>query len=281
MFAWGRRTYVMGILNMTPDSFSGDGLGSNLDRAAAQAQAYVYAGADLLDVGGESTRPGAAPVAAEEEMARVIPAITRLARELHVPLSVDTYKAGVARAAVAAGATIINDVWGLRMEPEIAHVAAETGAYLVITRNARPSAQAAWNYASAADNRPETGLIERVLRDLQESMALARRAGVAEEHIILDPGIGFGNTPAGNLEILRDLARLRHLGRPILIGTSRKGFIGQVLGLEVDGRLEGTAATVAIAIAHGADIVRVHDLSPMVRVSRMADAIMREPQVTS
>lgn len=270
MFEWGVRTYVMGIINMTPDSFAGDGLGTNVEAALRRAREMVAAGADLLDVGGESTRPGAEPVPAEEEMYRVLPAIEGLARNLDCPISVDTYKAEVAEAAVWAGARMINDVWGLRMDPRIAEVAARTGAYLVITHNSRPAPTAAWDYAPV-----EGGLMDRIVAGLRQAINLAVRAGVPPERIIVDPGLGFGKSWQENLLILRHLGRLRELGRPVLIGPSRKSFIGRVLGVEVQERLEGTAAAVAIGIANGADLVRVHDVGPMVRVARMADAIVR------
>ncbi len=270
MFEWGVRTYVMGIINMTPDSFAGDGLGTDVEAALRRAREMVAAGADLLDVGGESTRPGAEPVPAEEEMCRVLPAIEGLARNLDCPISVDTYKAEVAEAAVWAGARMINDVWGLRMDPRIAEVAARTGAYLVITHNSRPAPTAAWDYAPV-----EGGLMDRIVAGLRQAINLAVRAGVPRERIIVDPGLGFGKSWQENLLILRHLGRLRELGRPVLIGPSRKSFIGRVLGVEVQERLEGTAAAVTIGIANGADLVRVHDVGPMVRVARMADAIVR------
>lgn len=269
MFEWGRRTYIMGIVNMTPDSFAGDGLGTDVAAAVGRAREMLAAGADLLDVGGESTRPGAEPVPADEELRRVLPAVERLAREFDCPISVDTYKAVVAEAAVRAGARIINDVWGLRLDPGIAEVAARTGAYLVITHNSRP-APAAWDYAPV-----EGDVMARVLAGLRQAVKLAVDAGVDPERIIVDPGIGFGKTWQENLLILRQLNRLRQLGRPVLIGPSRKSFIGRVLGTDVAGRLEGTAAAVAIGIANGADIVRVHDVGPMVKVARLADAITR------
>ncbi len=270
MFEWGVRTYIMGIINMTPDSFAGDGLGTDVEAAVRRAREMLAAGADLLDVGGESTRPGAEPVPADEELGRVLPAIERLAREFDCPVSVDTYKAVVAEAAVRAGARIINDVWGLRMDPAIAEVAARTGAYLVITHNSRSAPAAAWDYAPV-----EGDVMDRILAGLRQAINLAVNAGVDPERIIVDPGIGFGKTWQENLVILRRLARLRELGRPILIGPSRKSFIGRVLGTDVEGRLEGTAAAVAIGIANGADLVRVHDVGPMVKVARLADAIVR------
>lgn len=260
-FRWGERTYIMGVLNLTPDSFSGDGLGRNIEAAVVQARRMVEEGADILDIGGESTRPESSPVAADEELRRVMPVIERLAGELSVPLSIDTYRSEVARRAVTAGVRMINDVWGLRRNPELAQVAAEAGVPLVIVANQREK--------TCGEIVPE------VIDSLREGMKLAQDAGVAWENIIIDPGIGFGKTLDGNLELMRRLGELRALGRPILLGTSRKSMIGLVLDLPPDQRLEGTAATVALGIANGADMVRVHDVMPMVRVSRMTDAIVR------
>jgi dihydropteroate synthase len=260
-FRWGERTYIMGVLNLTPDSFSGDGLGRNIEAAVVQARRMVEEGADILDIGGESTRPESSPVAADEELRRVMPVIERLAGEISVPLSIDTYRSEVARRAVTAGVMMINDVWGLRRNPELAQVAAEAGVPLVIVANQREK--------TCGEIVPE------VIDSLREGMKLAQDAGVAWENIIIDPGIGFGKTLDGNLELMRRLGELRALGRPILLGTSRKSMIGLVLDLPPDQRLEGTAATVALGIANGADMVRVHDVMPMVRVSRMTDAIVR------
>jgi len=260
-FRWGERTYIMGVLNLTPDSFSGDGLGRNIEAAVVQARRMVEEGADILDIGGESTRPESSPVAADEELRRVMPVIERLAGELSVPLSIDTYRSEVARRAVTAGVRMINDVWGLRRNPELAQVAAEAGVPLVIVANQR--------------GKTCGEIVPEVIDSLMEGMKLAQDAGVAWENIIIDPGIGFGKTLDGNLELMRRLGELRALGRPILLGTSRKSMIGLVLDLPPDQRLEGTAATVALGIANGADMVRVHDVMPMARASRMTDAIVR------
>lgn len=260
-FRWGERTYVMGVLNLTPDSFSGDGLGSDLEAVVAQARRFVAEGADIIDVGGESTRPDSKPVSVSEELGRVIPAIERLAGELSVPISIDTYKSQVARRAVAAGARMINDVWGLKQDPGLAQVAAEAGVPLVLASNQR--------------DKPCPDIIAEVVSSLKKSIKLARAAGVAEQDIIIDPGIGFGKSLEQNLELIGRLAELKSLGRPILLGTSRKSVIGLVLDLPVDERLLGTAATVAIGIANGADMVRVHDVKEMVQVCRMSDAIIR------
>jgi dihydropteroate synthase len=261
-FRWGERTYVMGVVNVTPDSFSGDGLGDNVDAAVRQAVQMREDGADIIDVGGESTRPGFAEVSADEEMRRVLPVIERLARELDIPISVDTNKAEVAKAALEAGATLVNDVHGFLREPEIARAAAEAGVPAIAMYNHR--------------GREFHDTIGNVVEGLTESLKIARGQGLPDDQIIIDPGFNFGWTDEQALEMLRRLAELRVLGRPILIGTSRKSTIGNVLGgLPVEERVEGTAATMAIAIANGADIIRVHDVIQMVRVARMADAVVR------
>lgn len=259
-FVWGQRTYVMGIVNVAPDSFSGDGL-IGVEEAVAQGHRLVDEGADIIDVGGESTRPDFPPVSVEEELGRVLPVVERLAAELPVPVSIDTYKSAVAREAVEAGARMVNDVWGLKKDPELAKVAADNGIPLVITQNQRG--------VEFNDFFPE------LIADLKRSMKLALDAGVDWHNIIIDPGVGFGKTVEQNLEIVRRLAELKSLGRPVLLGTSRKSFIGHVLDVPVDERLEGTAASVAIGIANGADMVRVHDMGQMALVIRMSDAIIR------
>jgi dihydropteroate synthase len=252
----------MGIVNVTPDSFSGDGLASDINAAVYQAVQMREDGADIIDVGGESTRPGFAEVDAEEEARRVLPVIERLAKELDIPISIDTYKASVARAAIEAGATLVNDVHGFLKEPEIARVVAEAGLPAVAMYYHR--------------GRTFIDTIGNVVAGLQESIAVAKEAGLPSERIIVDPGFNFGWTDEQALEMLRRLHELRVMGRPILVGTSRKSTIGKVLGdLPVDDRVEGTAATVSISIANGADIVRVHDVRQMARVARMTDAIVR------
>jgi dihydropteroate synthase len=273
LLRWGTKTYVMGILNVTPDSFSGDGV-LDVDRAVAQAVQFVADGADIIDVGGESTRPGAPFVSEEEERARVVPVIAALAPRLPVPISVDTSRAAVAVAAIAAGATMVNDVWGLRRDPALARIAAQAGVALVLMHNraAQPTVDALGGHY---DTVIYTDVLGEIATWLGESVAMAEAAGVARTQIIVDPGIGFGKTAAQNLEVMRRLPELRALGQPILIGTSRKSFIGITLGLPVEERLEGTAATVALAIGAGADVVRVHDVRFMSRVARMADAIVR------
>ncbi len=264
----GRRTLIMGVLNVTPDSFSGDSIYHNPDEAVHRARQMVADGADIIDVGGESTRPGAEPVSGEEEKERVLPVIERLAAELNVPLSIDTSKAAVARAAVQAGASIINDITGLRGDSEMGGVAAESDAGLVLM-HIQGTPRTMQQQPTYAD------LIGEISDYLRGSIELAQRHGVDAERIVIDPGIGFGKTLEHNLQILRCLREFQRLGRPILVGTSRKSFIGKVLEAPVEQRLFGTAATVAIAIVNGADIVRVHDVKEMAQVARMTDAMVR------
>ncbi|MFC2022024.1 dihydropteroate synthase [Chloroflexota bacterium] len=271
-FRWGERTYVMGIINLSPDSFSGDGI-IDLEAAVAQAHCFVSQGADILDIGGESTRPGSAPVSIDQEIERVVPAIERLVSEVPIPLSIDTYKSEVARRALEAGATMINDQWGLKKDPRLAELAAKRGIPLVLMSNQRD--KGGYDTRLQRDTAYYEDLMGEVTSSLQKSLELALRTGVPWENIILDPGIGFGKTWRQDLEIIRRLEELKELGRPILIGPSRKSFIGQVLNLPVDERLEGNAAAIAIGIAKGADIVRVHDVQQMVRACRMGDAIVR------
>ncbi len=263
---WGERTLVMGILNATPDSFSGDGLlsgGSDLVAAAvAQAVAMVAEGADLLDVGGESTRPGHEPVDAATELDRVVPVVAAVHAALPgTPISVDTTKPVVAAAALDAGAAMVNDVWGVGADDALLRLAAERDVPIVLMHNRREP-----RYAD---------LVAEVVADLRRAIDRAIRAGCRRESLIVDPGFGFGKTAAHNLVILRELGALRVLGRPILLGTSRKSTLGRVLDLPPEERLEATLATTALGIAAGADIVRVHDVGPNVRVARMADAVVR------
>lgn len=257
----GERTLVMGILNVTPDSFSDGGRFLDVDAAVARAHEMVAEGADIIDIGGESTRPGHAPIPADEELRRVIPVIERLA-DLAVPISIDTFKASVARRALAAGASIVNDVWGLHHDPGLAAAAAPAGAALVVMHN-----QHGTHYNE---------LMADIAAYLRRSLQLAAEAGIGPERVILDPGFGFGKTAVHNLEVVRRLSDLHQLGCPLLLGPSRKSTIGKILGgLPVDERLEGTAALVALAIAQGADIVRVHDVKEIVRVVRVTDAVVR------
>lgn len=279
-FEWGKRTYVMGILNITPDSFSGDGLfikGSPTEYALAQARRFVEAGVDILDVGGESTRPGSKPVDAEAEMGRVLPIIETLANEFETLISIDTYKASVAEAALRKGAHMVNDVWGLKADPELAGVVTKHNVPVILMHNrSQPAnAEVRERLGGRYIGMEYKDLLEDIKRELMESVELAHAAGIPDEHIILDPGIGFGKTVEQNLELLNRTEDIRALDYPVLVGSSRKSFIGYTLDLPADERVEGTAATVAISIARGADIVRVHDVEMMVRVARMTDAIVR------
>ncbi len=268
---WGRQTHVMGIINVTPDSFSGDGIVDEtltpdtvVARAVGLARQFVAEGATMIDVGGESTRPNFAPISAEQELARVLPVIQALYAALpkEVIISIDTYKAEVARQALDAGACMINDIWALRRDPAMAGLASEREVPIILMANMR------------GFHKHE--IVSDIVRFLAHSIELALDAGVAWERIIIDPGIGFGTTPEENLTLLHRLGELRALGRPILLGTSRKSTIGLVLGgLPASERLEGTAATIALGIAQGADIVRVHDVREMIRVVKMSDAVVR------
>ncbi len=273
---WGERTYIMGVLNVTPDSFSGDGVGGDIEAAIARARQLASEGADIIDVGGESTRPGAPPLSADEELRRVIPVIERLSGELATPLSIDTYKLGVAQRALEAGARMLNDQWGLKHDPRLAELAAEWDVPLVLMSNQRD--KGGYDASIKRDTADYEDPISEVKSSLKKSLEIALGSGVPWENIILDPGIGFGKTWQHDLEIIRRLGELRELGRPILLGPSRKSFIGRVLDLPVGDRREGTAAAVAVGIAHGADMVRVHDVRQMLRVCRMSDAIIRRRQ---
>ena len=265
-FEWGSRTYVMGVINATPDSFSGDGVGANVEAALTQARSFEKEGADIIDVGGESTRPpsiyaGSEPVSAEIELERVLPIIRAITEGTDVPVSIDTYKAEVAQEAVEAGASMINDVWALQRDPGMARTAAELGVPVVLMHN--------------QDHTDYDDVVPDVISRLSWLAERAVQAGVRRDNILLDPGMGFGKTAQHNLEILRRLDEFRTTGLPLLVGMSRKSTIGYVLDLPVDERVEGTAATVALSIAGGADIVRVHDVREMARVARMSDAVVR------
>jgi len=259
----GERTLVMGILNVTPDSFSDGGRWVDPDRAVERALAMLEEGADIIDVGAESTRPGHTPISAEEELRRLLPVVRALRQAApHMVISVDTYKASVARAALEAGANIINDIWGLSRDPEMARTAAEFQAPVVVMHN--------------QDGTSYQDLMGDIVRFLERSIETAVSAGLPRELVIVDPGFGFGKTTAQNLRVVNELSALKVLDAPILLGPSRKRAIGEVLGgLPVDQRLEGTAAIVAIGIARGADIVRVHDVKAMKRVAMMTDALVR------
>jgi dihydropteroate synthase len=269
-FAWGARTFVMGIVNVTPDSFSGDGLltaaadadADPVGAAVEQARHMVADGADMLDIGGESTRPGHAAVDVDQELKRVVPVVRAVRAALpDLPLSIDTTKRAVAEAALDAGADLLNDIWGTGPADDLVRLAAERGVPMVVMHNrAEPLYR---------------NVTMEVIADLERALDRAVGLGVAFELLIVDPGIGFGKTAEHNLLLLRDLASLRVLNRPILLGTSRKSTIGKVLDLPADQRLEGTIATTALGIAAGADIVRVHDVAANVRAARMSDAIVR------
>ncbi|NOX20532.1 MAG: dihydropteroate synthase [Nitrospirae bacterium] len=260
----------MGILNVTPDSFSDGGLYLDKQRAIDRAIRMVDEGADIIDIGGESTRPGAEPVELEEELRRTIPVIEAISAKLDVPISIDTYKAEVARRAIEAGATMVNDISGLRFDPEMASVVAEYGVAVVVMHiKGTPR--------DMQKNPEYQDLFGEIIDYLKGSVEIAKKAGVPEERIIVDPGIGFGKKPEHNLQIINSLDRFGVLGRPILIGPSRKSFIGLVLGnLPPEERVEGTAAAVAISVFKGASIVRVHDVKAMTRVVRVAEAIRKE-----
>lgn len=278
---FGSRTHVMGIINVTPDSFSGDGLMSAPDTVKAaveQAQRFIEAGVDILDIGGESTRPGSAPVDQREEMERVLPVINALRDSRDDALiSIDTYKSQVAEAALSHGADWINDVWGLRADPLMAGVAAKWGCPVILMHNrSKPSnaeiqSRLGGRYIGVTYN----DLLNDVKQELLESVSIARAAGVRDDQIILDPGIGFGKTVEQNLELVNHLGEIKELGYPVLLGASRKSFIGYTLNLPPEERVEGTAAVCAVGIARGADIIRVHDVEVMVRIARMTDAIVR------
>lgn len=267
-FSFGSRTYVMAVLNLTPDSFSGDGLAGSPTAAVARGLLQQDDGADLLDVGGESTRPGAAEVSASEEIRRVVPVIAALKEAVTIPISIDTRKAAVAAAALGAGADLVNDVSGLTFDPELAGVVAAAGVPVVL-QHSQGTPQTMQDDPRYAD------VVEEVIAGLAERLERAAEAGIARQQCFVDPGIGFGKRTPHNLALIRGLGELRRLGAPILVGPSRKRFIGELLNLPVEERLEGTAAAVALCIAYGADVVRVHDVKVMVRVARVADAVVR------
>ena len=260
-FKLGERTYIMGILNVTPDSFSDGGRYNDIERAVAHAKEMILQGADIIDVGGESTRPNHEVVPEDEEIKRVVPIIKALSKEIDVPISIDTYKAKVAEEAILAGASLINDVWGFKMDANMAKVAAKYQVACCLMHN--------------RDNKDYGNLMEDMLVDLQESIDLALAAGVKKEKIMLDPGIGFAKTYEQNLEVMNKLEVLNRLGYPILLGTSRKSMIGNALNLPTEERVEGTVATTVIGIMKGYDFVRVHDIVENKRACIMTDAIVR------
>ncbi|MCZ8538525.1 dihydropteroate synthase [Paenisporosarcina quisquiliarum] len=259
VFDFHKETIVMGILNATPDSFSDGGRFNAVEEAVIHAKKMVADGAKIIDVGGESTRPGHAAVSEEEEISRVIPVIEALVREMDVTISIDTYKAKVAEAAILAGAHIINDVWGAKREPEIAEVAARLGVPIILMHN--------------RDNTEYANFIPDVCKELEESVQIAKDAGVPDEQIWLDPGIGFGKSTEQNIWMMRHLEEVMEMGYPVLLGTSRKSMIGNILNLPVEERLEGTAATVSFGIMQGCHIMRVHDVKEIVRTVRMMDVL--------
>ncbi|MGD6845690.1 dihydropteroate synthase [Bacillus infantis] len=257
---YGKKTLVMGILNATPDSFSDGGKYFDADKAVKHALEMAANGADIIDIGGESTRPGFDEVPAEEELERVIPVIRAVAKEVPLPISIDTYKAAVAEEAIKAGAHIINDVWGAKKDPKMAETAAGLEVPIILMHN--------------RENRDYSVFVRDVLNDLYESIQIARNAGVKEENIILDPGIGFAKNLPCNLEMMRNLDTITSLGYPVLLGTSRKSFIGTILDLPVEERVEGTGATVCYGIQKGCQIIRIHDVKEMSRMAKMMDALM-------
>jgi dihydropteroate synthase len=256
---FGKKTYVMGILNVTPDSFSDGGLYNELDKGLAHAAEMVNDGGDIIDIGGESTRPGHTPVPAEEEIRRILPFIEEMSKRISVPISVDTYKAETAERALKAGAHIINDIWGAKKDPEIADVAARYEVPIILMHN--------------RDNMDYESLMRDVLYDLYESINIAKKRGVRDSQIILDPGIGFAKTYEQNIEVMKNLDKISALGYPVLLGTSRKSMIGHALNLPVSERLEGTGATVCYGIMKGCDIVRVHDVKEISRMVKMMDIL--------
>lgn len=264
---FSKETVVMGILNVTPDSFSDGGRYSQTDAALRRAKEMLKDGAKIIDIGGESTRPGHTPVSLEEELERTIPIIEVLSRELDCAISIDTYKATVAEEAMKAGAHIINDVWGAKREPRIAEVANQYEAPIILMHN-REQAIYQGNFG------------DELLADIEESITIARNAGVAEHNIWLDPGIGFAKDIHENIEAMQSLDRLSALGYPVLLGTSKKSLIGKVLDLPIDERMEGTGATVCYGIEHGCHIVRVHDVKAIARMVRMMDVLTRKQKFT-
>lgn len=281
LFDWRQQTIVMGILNLTPDSFSGDGLLSQTDyqeKALGQATQFVQDGAHILDVGGESTRPGAQSVSAEEELTRIMPLVTAIKSKLPGTLiSVDTYKAEVAEKVLQAGAHMINDVWGLRADPQMASVIARYNAHVVImhNRDARDNVEIQQNLGGHYTKTTYVDLIVEVSNELLEGVKIAESAGIPHDHIILDPGIGFAKTVEQNLFLLNHLNEIAKLGYPLLLGVSRKSFIGYTLDLPPAERLEGSLAANAIGILRGANILRVHDVKQTVRLARMLDAVLK------
>jgi len=263
-----KRTHVMGVLNVTPDSFSDGGLFLESEKAIEHGIAMAEEGADFIDIGGESTRPFSRSVSSDEEIERVVPVIEALAREIRVPISIDTWKGVVAREALKAGASMINDISALRLDPDVSFVAAESGVPVILM-----------HMKGTPENMQKNPVYDDLLGDikgfLEDAVERAMEAGIREDLILIDPGIGFGKTFDHNLQIIRQLPSFLSLGRPLLIGTSNKAFIGEILGKKVNERMTGTMATVAIAAMHGAHVVRVHNVKEAVETVRMVDAIKR------
>lgn len=263
MFDYNKKTYIMGILNITPDSFSDGGKFNNIESAINHSKKMINEGADIIDLGGESTRPGHTYVDADEELSRILPVIKKLKEEIKVPISVDTYKSKVAEESLKLGVEMINDIWGLQKDKDMANVIAKYNAYVCIMHN-----QDKTEY--------EKDIIESIKEFLNKSINIALNAGIDKEKIVIDPGIGFGKTFEQNLEVLRRLSELKELGYPILLGTSRKSVIGNVLDVEPKDRLEGTIATTVLGIRDGVSIVRVHDVLENLKAAKMADALYRK-----
>lgn len=284
LFVWGNRTYIMGIINITPDSFSGDGIYKDYSKqkiisvALKQAEGFIESGVDIIDIGGESTRPGSQPIGADEEIKRVIPIINEIAKRFEIIISIDTYKAEVANAAIDTGAQMVNDVWSLKADPHLSKVVSKTGVPVILMHNrSKPkNAVIQERLGGRYIGVQYENLIVDIKNELLESVDIAHQAGIDDDKLILDPGIGFGKTVEQNLEIINKLDQIKALGYPILLGPSRKSFIGFTLDLPPDQRVEGTSAAVAIGIDRGADIVRIHDIKVISRIVKMTDAIVRE-----
>jgi dihydropteroate synthase len=269
-FDFSKKTYIMGVLNVTPDSFSDGGLYLNIPTAIEKAHRIAEEGADIIDIGGESTRPGSEQITTEEELKRIIPVIEALAGEISIPISIDTYKSEIARRALDAGASIVNDISGLRFDPKMPEVVSQNNVPVVIMHiKGTPR--------DMQQNPQYEALIPEIMDYLRTGITIARKAGIPDDKIVIDPGIGFGKTYEDNLKIIHDLHEFSFFRKPILIGPSRKAFLGKILGdVPVTDRLEGTAAAVSVSIMNGANIIRVHDVKEMVKVAKVADAIKSE-----
>ena len=279
---WGKRTYIMGVLNLTPDSFSGDGILQDrnpVQYALEKAKRFLEEGADILDIGAESSRPGSKPISAAVELERLLPILKALRKEnVGGIISIDTYKAEVARQCLENGADWINDIWGLKKDANLANVISQYDVPVILMHNLSKTNAVETNKRLGASYQGAdySNFMEEIKNDLLESVSLALRAGISKENIILDPGIGFGKTVEQNLVLINRLDEIKALGYPILIGPSRKSFLGRILDLPVEERLEGTAASIAVGITRGADIVRVHDVKQMARIIKVTDALTRQ-----